>query len=213
MSGLLNDLRAEYRTRLARIDLRDKEAVDWTWLWLQRQLYAYDHSPGIFALCQQGPKAEGLKNIFRYVREEITERELYDLLYSDTAVAYVRTLCEAGVLDADCTDVERFKVLAKEVVLEGVKAFRPLRGVQWDPRRDECPVAHAAATIWLRYVELVHAMLERPSVHDLIDVMIPGSAPELEILVSDDFAEYELTDREREDLERDLGLPISRLVR
>ena len=96
--GVLED---EYRARLRAVDPTDQAAVSWVWLWYVKERYAADGLSEIYALCQKGPKDTGLKHIFRYMREEITLRELYDLTLEETVYAYASNLLAAGVLKTD----------------------------------------------------------------------------------------------------------------
>lgn len=205
--GLLED---EYQKRVQAIDARkDPDLVGLTYIWYLREKWRDDGTAGIFEPLQHWPKARGLTNLTDYVKGELTDRQLFDLMLSETIEPYVSGLISAGIVSGDFLRDPEYVDMIQEVRLEGVKACRPLSGM-WTPGPGECVVALEAATIWLRFIDQLHGMLELPLVQDLRGkVMRPMSEPEAALLESNDFTAYALTDREREDLKRDLGLPTA----
>ena len=207
MMATREEIEESYTTRLQEMEDQDAQAeLELIWLWYCKERYALDGLPEIFRLCQRTPKQNGLNIIWSYAREGVTDRELYNALRLDTADLYVWNLLRAAVLATDIRADAAYLSLAKEVVLEGVKACRPLCGAVLSLDPAACTVAEAAATIWLRFVDQIHSMARLTCVSGLTDVMDCISPEERALVKSNDFAGYALSDLERAELERDLDL-------
>lgn len=204
------ELQKEYRERL----LADPQqaAADWAWLWYLKELYAFNASPGIFELCQAGPKARALANAWGFVKEELSERELFDALIVETGNPYAANLLGAGIIDTDLSQSRDFVALCQEMGLEAVKALRPLLLLRPEARTCEA-VATPTATLWLQFVDMTHELARLPRVRELKEVMRIDHPQEEGIRDSDDFTTYMLTDKEREDLKRDLEITAAAIER
>jgi hypothetical protein len=197
------ELEKEYQERL----LADPEqtTVDWAWLWFLKALHTFDGTPAIYELCQKDPKDRALMNSWSFVHGKLSERGLYNALIAEAGEPYAASLLGAEITGSDLREDERYQELMREMALQAVKALRPLVGLTQGP--DAClAIALPTATLWLQFVDSTHALARLPRVRELKETMHLDHLLEKEIRESDDFTAYVLTDKEREDLKRDLEI-------
>jgi hypothetical protein len=204
--GASNPLSTEYGRRL-QAAVGDDRATAWAWVWYCRERYAADGDREIFRLVAQRAKANGLASILGYVAGNLTLRQLFERVRTDTADVYAQALEGAGITPADTS--RDYYAETTELALEAVKACGPLRGLDDSDPRQHTRIAEAAATIWLRFLEAYHARTRQPTVAELwegrrIDA---ASTPETELLEANDFRGFVIeTETERADLRRSIGL-------
>jgi len=152
----------------------------------------------IFLDLRHKPRMIGMELDKKLATGEITRRQYFNRIQTRCANLYTAGLNTYGLATIDITS-RRYRDLTENAAIEGLHAFRRI-----DPA-DDTLFCRAAAKMWHRFVETVHAEYGLPSVAGMRGTLREESSAEQHILRTNDF-ETTMTRQERIDLRREAGL-------
>jgi hypothetical protein len=186
----VDNLKREYRCKVAGCS-RTESREHWTWYLKER--WQRDRKPTVFREIQWHFHELGLEYVYQYLARRLTHRQMFDTARSGLMDEYARVLQDYGV--STVVMDQSYQGMTFEMGLETIKGLKDLVGIRVG---DTCPepVARAAATLWYRYVDLLHARQGLPPVSALGEVIIVTGAYEHEVFASGVFDTFAIRDQQ-----------------
>jgi len=168
-------------------------------LWLQylQDRWHLDRYLGIFRVIQHAPRSNGARNIYRYMDGRLTAREFYRAIRTDTTDLYAQILVDAGM--ANIVFDATYDRLANRPIYEGLKEFDRLKTGDIRSGEGLAFVCTSQVTLWLQFVETLHARYQLPTVQELAPHLDCLSLSERQVKRERDLDRYVLTPEEVEE--------------
>jgi len=196
-----------------RADVLGKSQDETQALWVKYLLARWflDGNLGIFREIQYAPRSNGARNIYRYMDGRLTAKEFYQAIRTDTTDLYAQTLVDAGM--ANIVFDEAYVRLANKPIYEILNASDGLK--TGDTRSGEglALVCTSQVTMWLQYVELLHARYQLPTVQEMERCLDCLSRSEKIVKRERDFDRYVLTPEEVEETKDRIALEAAPIER
>jgi hypothetical protein len=164
------------------------------WLWYLKERYALDKCPDIYRELQRAPRRNGSLNIYRYMDGRLTAREFHTVIRSDTCDNYAQSLVDNDITSMVFDAV--YEDLANTPIYEGLKEFDSLKSGDIRSGVGLAQTCTGSSTLWLQFVEGLHARCGLPTVAELQYKLEKQSAEESVVIKERNFSAFELTAEE-----------------
>ena len=195
------ELSAEYA---ARVKGTSQEETQLHWLWYLKQLWVLNRNPDIFVELQRIPRANGMINVQRHIEGRLSARELVRAIREETTDLYADCLMNIGM--ADIVFDREYETIANRPAYEAVKAFGPMTPEVASSGEGLGLLCDARSTMWLQFVEALHARHGLPSVLELAGLLAVSSPEEKEVILKREFDKYSLTEEEVAEVKEEISL-------
>jgi hypothetical protein len=201
-------LKDAYRAAVLGTSQEETQAL---WVKYLQDRWHLDGHLGIFIEIQHAPRSNGARNIYRYMDGRLTAREFYQAIRTETTDLYAQTLVDAGM--ANIVFDAAYDRLATKPIYEILNASDALKSGDTRSGEGLALVCTSQVTMWLQFVETLHARYQLPTVRELEFQLACLSQSEKVVKKERDFDRYLLTPEEVEETKSRIALDVNPIVR
>ena len=177
---------------------KSQEETQALWVKYLQDRWHLDRHPGIFREIQHAPRSNGARNIYRYMDGRATVRETYQACRTDTMDLYAHTLADAGM--ANIVFDAAYDRMADRPIYEVLKASDALKSGDIRSGEGLASACTSQVTMWLQYVEAIHARYNLPTVQELEHHLACLSRSEKLVKRERDYDRYVMTPEEVDEM-------------
>lgn len=190
---------------------KSQEETQVLWVKYLQDRWFLDGHLGIFREIQYVPRSNGARNLYRYMDGRLTVRETYLACRTDTMDLYAHALVDAGM--ANIVFDAAYDRLADKPIYEILNASDTLKSGDIRSGEGLALVCTSQVTMWLQFVETLHARYQLPSVREMEYYLACLSRSEKEVKRDRVFDRYQLTPEEIEEVKSRIALDVDTVVR